>query len=119
MKKLLANENFPYSSIKVLRLAGFDVLAISDNHSGISDKEVMDVAINEERIIITFIRDYGELVFKVGFRPKKGIVYFRRKEFTPDEPGIYLIDLLNKGFINLDSAMTVIDKSYIRQRQYK
>lgn len=33
----------------------------------------MDVAINEERIIITFDRDYGELVFKVGFRPKKGI----------------------------------------------
>ena len=33
---------------------------------GVTDDEVMKYAISEDRIIITFDRDYGELVFKYG-----------------------------------------------------
>jgi predicted nuclease of predicted toxin-antitoxin system len=97
MIKLLANENFPYQSIKKLRSNGFDVFSISDNHSGISDKEVMEIANKEDRTILTFDRDYGELIFKHGYRPKQGIIYFRWDFFAPDEPAIYLSDLLTKG----------------------
>lgn len=77
MIKLLANENFPYTSIKILRNSGFDVLAIGETYSGIRDNDVMEIAAKEERTIVTFDRDYGELVFKYGFRPQRGIVYFR------------------------------------------
>ena len=49
MIKLLANENFPYTSIKLLRNAGFDVLAIGEKYSGITDNEVMEIAAKEVR----------------------------------------------------------------------
>lgn len=118
MIKLLANENFPYTSIKVLRNAGFDVLAIGDKHSGIRDNEVMEIAIKEERTIVNFDRDYGELVFKHGYRPIQGIIYFRWSNFTPDEPGVYLLELFNQSLIDINSSLTVIDKNIIRQRKY-
>jgi predicted nuclease of predicted toxin-antitoxin system len=118
MIKLLANENFPYTSIKVLRNAGFDVLAIGEKYTGIRDHEVMEIAVKEERTIVTFDRDYGELVFKYGFRPHKGIIYFRWNDFTPDEPAFYLLDLFNQSMININSCLTVIDKNTVRQRKY-
>jgi len=37
--KFLANENFPFPSIKFLRNKGFDVISISEELSGISDKK--------------------------------------------------------------------------------
>jgi len=36
---LLANENFPSPSVKVLRQAGFDVLSVAEQHPGLPDHE--------------------------------------------------------------------------------
>lgn len=51
--KFLANENVPLSSIKYLKSAGFDIKSIGLDNQGISDEEVMNIAINESRTIIT------------------------------------------------------------------
>lgn len=56
--KLLANENFPIASIDFLQKAGFDIKAIRFVARGISDEEVLRMAINENRTILTFDRDY-------------------------------------------------------------
>ena len=53
--KLLANENFPLQSVKILETAGFDIKSVGVDYSGIMDSEVMEIAINEERAIITFV----------------------------------------------------------------
>ncbi len=34
----------------------------------------MTIAINEERTILTFDRDYGELTFKHNYKPEKGVI---------------------------------------------
>ena len=57
MMKLLANENFPLKSVVILKVAGFDVKAIGVDEPVITDNEVMDIAINEQRTILTFDRD--------------------------------------------------------------
>ena len=62
--KFLANENFPFPSIKFLREKGFEVISISEELSGVSDEEVLQKASLENLIILTFDRDYGELIFK-------------------------------------------------------
>ena len=77
MQKLLANENFPLKSVKTLINEGYDIKSISLEFPGITDHEVIKIAQVEERIILTFDRDYGELVFKHGFCPPAGIIYFR------------------------------------------
>ena len=60
--KLLANENFPLASIKLLSEAGFDIQGVGVDYPGITDIEVIDYAQSENRTIITFDRDYGELI---------------------------------------------------------
>lgn len=57
--KLLANENIPLDSVRSLRSAGHDVVSISERSPGISDEDVIRIARAENRIIVTFDRDYG------------------------------------------------------------
>lgn len=55
--KLLANENFPYASIHYFKAKGYDILSIGMDNPSITDKAIMNIAIKEERTIITFDRD--------------------------------------------------------------
>lgn len=116
--KLLANENFPLKSILYLRSKGFDISSIGTDNPSIKDHFVMDIAIKEERTILTFDRDYGELIFKHNYRPQRGVIYLRLDEYTADEPGKLIEDLINKKEFDFDNALTVLDNNGIRQRRY-
>ncbi|HEY8661940.1 MAG TPA: DUF5615 family PIN-like protein [Hanamia sp.] len=116
--KLLANENFPYKSIYYLRARGYDVLSIGIDNPSIKDSEIMTIAINEERTILTFDRDYGELIFRYDYKPEKGVIYLRLEEYEPQEPGLLIESIINNKEIDLTRALTVVDKNGIRQRKY-
>ena len=116
--KLLANENFPLTSVKYLVTKSFDVLAIGIDNLSTSDKEVMEIAIKENRIILTFDRDYGELIFKHNYRPEKGVVYFRLETYNSDEPGKIVEKLLTDKTLDLQRKLTVVTKDSIRQKSY-
>jgi len=116
--KLLANENFPLQSVKILEDAGFDIKYIGLEYIGVLDSEVMEIAMKERRTILTFDRDYGELIFKKGFRPKNGVIYLRWEAFLPTEPGDYLVELFKSKEIKFNNMLTVISESNIRQRKF-
>jgi len=115
--KLLANENFPYPSIFYLQKKGFDVLSIGMDNPSIKDSEIMDIAINEERTIITFDRDYGELIFRHNYKPPQGVLYLRLGKYSPTEPGLIVEEIISSG-LDLYRALTVIDEQGVRQRKY-
>lgn len=115
--KLLANENFPAASVGYLRNAGYDVTYVAEDNWSISDEAIMQIAIAEERTILTFDRDYGELIFKHNFRPPKGVIYLRLPAYEPDEPGKLVAALLQQD-IQLEGLLTVYDGSTLRQRAY-
>jgi predicted nuclease of predicted toxin-antitoxin system len=116
--KLLANENFPLAGVLFLRSAGYDIAAIGVDRPGISDISVMEIAISEQRTILTFDRDYGTLIYKHGYRPSNGVIYLRLYEFRPEEPGEIVHELLHTMKIPTGSTFTVYDGSTIRQRTY-
>jgi len=116
--KLLANENFPYKSIHYLKEKGYDVLSIGMDNPGIKDSEIMAIAINEERTILTFDRDYGELIFRHNYKPEKGVIYLRLDEYEPEQPGLVIDEILTNEEIDLTRALTVVDKNGLRQRKY-
>ena len=117
--KLLANENFPQSSVRILKDAGYDIMSVGDEFVGILDSEVIDFATKEHRIILTFDRDYGELIFKRVYRPSAGVIYLRWEIFQPEEPGKYLIELFSTKNILYENTLTVVSDDNIRQRKYK
>lgn len=116
--RLLANENFPLASIRVLKLRAFDIIGVGEDYKGVTDQEVIELAIADSRTIITFDRDYGELIFKYGHCPPAGVIYLRWTHFQPDEPGHYLASLFNQIELEFAQALTVIDRESIRQRKY-
>jgi len=80
--RLLANENFPGEAIDALRNAGFDVAWIRTDCPGVDDQEVIKRANEDKRIILTFDKDFGELVFRSGFAVE-GIILFRISKSSP------------------------------------
>jgi len=119
MIKFLANENFPISSVKIIKEKGIDIVRVGDEFFGITDEEVIHFANSENRIILTFDSDYGELIFKKGFHISNGVVYFRWSIFNASEPGDYLLFLIDKNEINFNNRFTVIDRNNIRQKNIK
>lgn len=117
--RLLANENFPHKSVLFLKSQGYNVLSIGTDYAGISDAEVMKIAIEEQRLILTFDRDYGELIFNQKYRPKQGVVYLRLEDYESDYPGKLVNSILKEHDFNFSNALTVIDKHGIRQRKYR
>jgi len=55
--RFLANENIPRAAIQTLRAAGYDVVSIGEEISGITDQAVLERAHVEQRVILTFDRD--------------------------------------------------------------
>lgn len=110
----LADENFPVTSFRLLREAGYDIKHIAYELPSIADSDVAELAIREDRIILTFDGDYGTLIFKFGYRPP-GVIYFRLQNITADEPARIVMALLQKDYPFLH-RLTVVESDTIRQR---
>ena len=61
--RFLADENIPYPVVKRLRENGFDITSIYEVNRGITDEEVARIAAAEDRILITFDKDFGMIIF--------------------------------------------------------
>ena len=62
----LANENFPRPSTIILRENGFSVKSIQEDSPGISDQEVIKIALNSNLIILTLLSN-AEVTFAGAF----------------------------------------------------
>ena len=75
--RILANENFPGDAIAALRQGGHDVAWIRTDAPGSSDRQVLARAETEDRVLITFDKDFGELAFRAKLPASAGIILFR------------------------------------------
>jgi len=63
--KFLLDESADYPLAGHLRSLGYDVTAFAHDYpSALKDWQVLSLAHNEERVVITNDRDFGELVFR-------------------------------------------------------
>ncbi len=75
--KLLANENFPRRAVEALQEEGHDVAWIWTEAPGSTDEGVLSRAEAENRILLTFDKDFGELAFRSGLSASAGVILFR------------------------------------------
>lgn len=104
----LANENFPRPSTIFLREKGFDIKSIQEDSPNFTNEEVIKIAQEHDLIILTFDKDYGELIFKYTKDNPPSVVFFREKGNTPDFAALTLFNLLLETNISLIGAFTVI-----------
>ncbi|NWF67012.1 MAG: DUF5615 family PIN-like protein [Campylobacterales bacterium] len=90
--------------------------SVSFEKSGITDIELLKWANLENRVILTFDRDYGELIFKYKLPIPKGVIYFR---FEPKYP-IEVVEILNsiiESGLKIEDRYSVVERDKIRQRE--
>ena len=61
--KFLADENIPLKVVEELRQMNIDILSLSLLKPGATDYEAAQIAQKEKKIIITFDKDFGRLIF--------------------------------------------------------
>jgi predicted nuclease of predicted toxin-antitoxin system len=61
--RFLADESCDFAVVRALRAAGHDATAVVEECPGISDDEVIQIAIQKERVVLTEDKDFGWLVF--------------------------------------------------------
>ncbi len=75
--QFLANENFPLDAGDALRGVAHDVIWIRTDAPGSKDPDILKRAVAENRILLTFDKDFGDLAFQFGLPATCGIVLFR------------------------------------------
>lgn len=116
MTGFLANENFPLPSVGVLRSIGLDVVAVTEDSPGVADTVVLARAAQEGRIILTFDRDYGELIFYRRLPTPAGVIYLRFVPMTPTGAAESVLALLDADQITLEGMFTTVGETQVRQR---
>ncbi len=74
--KLLIDENAPRTLVEYLRDEKYDLLWIREYQRGLADDEIVSLSSVEGRIIITFDKDFGELVYRKNMNPP-GVILLR------------------------------------------
>ena len=107
----LADESCAGPVIRALREAGHDVTAIVEEQKGASDEEVLQRALNENRVLITEDRDFGELVYA---RSSSGVILLRFPAIARRVKSETLVAAVAKLGSRVRNAFTVVEPGRVR-----
>ena len=114
--RLLADENFPGDAVTMLRNTGFDVTWVRLEAPGKPDEAVMARARDERRVLLTFEKDFGELVFRRGIQASRGVILFRIP-LRPGEDALRRLVAAVKARDDWEGHFSVIEPGRIRMRR--
>ena len=92
--RFLANENFPAAAVVALQDEGHDIAWVRTARPGATDAEILAWAIEEERILLTFDKDFGELAQRSPLAPACGVILLRIPMPMANDVGHRLANLI-------------------------
>jgi hypothetical protein len=116
--RFLADENMPGRFVAALRAAGHDVAWVRTEAPGSDDRTVLAMASAEQRILVTFDKDFGELAGRTGLPAGSGVILLRVPlEHAPDL-GLRLAALV-AGRADWAGHFSVIEPGRVRMRRLR
>jgi predicted nuclease of predicted toxin-antitoxin system len=115
--RFLANENFPGAAVAALATNGHDIVWVRTAAPGMSDPDVLAWAVREERVLLTFDKDFGELARASALPAKSGVVLFRLPMPMPNDVGLRLADLI-AARDDWAGHFSVIEPGRVRMRRF-
>ncbi len=112
--RFLANENFPFAAVTALRQASHDTAWVREEAPGSTDEAVRDWAVRDGRVLLTFDKDFGALVFRGGASASRGVVLFR-VVMLPDELSRFVLETL-EGRSDWEGNFSVVEPGRVRIR---
>lgn len=94
--KFLTDENIASLVVSMIRKRGFNVKDIKEERLyGFDDKKIIELANKEKRIIITYDKDFAELI---NNRKHNGVVLIKSRKQSPENVAEILIKFLSSNF---------------------
>lgn len=112
---LIVNENFPVPALLKLRERGVDVMSVQEDMPGASDETILMRVCETGRWLVTFDRNYGELVYSRACPSPPAILYIRQEPYPADRPAEWILNLLDNP-ADATGHMVVIGEQTIRRR---
>lgn len=94
----------------------YDTVYVGKDHKGIEDREIMDKADGEERIIVTNDKDFGELAVKEG-KESEGILILRLEIETPENKIKTVENILKEHRDKLENNLVIAKEDQIKTRK--
>jgi predicted nuclease of predicted toxin-antitoxin system len=85
--RFLAHENIPGVAVTALAADGHDVAWVRSIAPGIPDSDVLAWAVREDRILLTFDKDFGDLARNATLPGSCGVILFRIPAPHTDKAG--------------------------------
>lgn len=111
--RFLADESCDFAVVRALRYNGFDVAAVSEYTSRSDDRDLIQQAYRENRILLTEDKDFGWLVF-VSHERSAGVILIRFPGNIRGKLAEDIVRLVMEKGEQLIDAFVVVQPDYVR-----
>ncbi len=111
--RFLADESCDFAIVRALRAAGHDVVAVTERLPGGEDQAVMDLAVREERILLTEDKDFGQLIY-ASREGGSGVILLRYPVEARTHMAKAAVQLVNQRGDTLPGRFVVLQPGRVR-----
>jgi predicted nuclease of predicted toxin-antitoxin system len=108
--RLIADENIPAPLVHALRADGHDVLSGIESFRRASDEEVLQRAIDENRVLLTFDADFGRMIFSEHHPAPSAVIFVRIPPPSLDETIERVRRVVNAPTPGVDGYFVSVDR---------
>ena len=111
--RFLVDVSVGRKSEQYLNTAGHDTLCVREVSTRATDEEILELAVLEQRIVITMDKDFGELVYHSG-RNHKGVLLLRLEDQTGQAKVCVLSEILKLHSEEIEGHFSVYQNGRLR-----
>jgi len=114
--QFLADESCDFTVVRALRASGYDVASVAESFASASDLQVLKIAVEEKRLLITEDKDFGEWIFAHG-EAMSGVLLIRFPANIRSDLGQAVSVLVATHGSDLVKSFTVLEPGRARIRK--
>ena len=115
--RIVTDECVDFGIIRKLRANGVEVFSISEEVGSIKDNDVLNIANEQNTILLTEDKDFGELVFRLKL-PNPGVVLVRMLKSTRLEKIDKVVGVVLQHYLQLENSFSIITDEKVKIRKY-
>ena len=116
--RFLADESCDFGVVRALRAVGYDVAALTEITTRSLDDEVIAQSYDENRILLTEDKDFGQLVF-ASRADSAGVILIRFPGNARQSLQATIVNLIQERGDEIRNAFVVAQPGHIRVRRSK
>lgn len=111
--RFLADESCDFAAVRALRADGHDVATVAEIARGATDDEVVALALQDRRVLLTEDKDFGQLVYAAA-RALSGVMLLRFPAPARGALANDVVTLVRERGSDLVDAFTVLQPGRVR-----